>query len=164
MLNDKTQQELNHSYQKTLLIWFGMVGSVGMYLVFSYLVTQNKKSAVSDFVNIVNMLRPFFVLASFGSVGAAYFIKQALLKKSMSHTYTPSEHIIAAYHTACLVTFALSESCVLYGLVLTVISQNIKEIFPFAGMSAVSFFIYFPRKSELHALLLENLRLPKTKL
>ena len=161
MLDEQAQQEANRTYMLVLMIWGSMIFSVLMYVAISFVLTQNKKPVENS---SIPMMRNIFMALSFSGAGAAYFIKQALLKRITSRPGAANAVALAAqYQTAGIVTFALSEACAVYGFVLVFLSNSMKEIFPFTGISLFCFMIFFPRKAELETLLMENLRLPKRK-
>ena len=153
MLDENAQARVNQAYTQIFIIWSGMLGAVILYGALSYFSTQSKSP---HFAPSVSMMRPILLVAALSSVCAAHFIKQMVLQRVLSQNTSSLAIIITTFTTACQVSFGLSESAALYGLFLVFMTNSMKEIFPFAGISLAGFLLYLPQKTQLESLIAEK--------
>ncbi len=164
MLDENTQARVNQTYQLVIIIWSAMLFSVMMYFAIAFFLTsQRAKSArpLPDFD--LYWSRNLFMVVSFILVSMAYLFKQYLLERASSSQETSSDTLISAFTTASIATFVLSELPAILGLVLVFMSERMKEIYPYAGLSFFCLFIYFPRKTQLESLIVEYRSLQRRK-
>lgn len=156
MLDENAQSRVNQTHQLVIIIWVAVLFSVMTYFAIAFFLTSQRTKSARPFSDFdLYWSRNLFMVVSFFLVSMAYLLKQYLLERASSSQETSAGTLIFAFTTASIATFVLSEIPAIFGLVLVFMSERVKEINPFAGLSFFCLFIYFPRKTQLESLIME---------
>jgi hypothetical protein len=134
--------DLNKRYQTMIVLWFALLMSVGMYVVFTLLVRPNINKDLDD--SLRSLL--IFGLTALGTflVVMSFAVKNKLLKRSVER------QDINLVQKALVFACAICEVSALLGLVEFFIVGN-REYYLLLVLAAGGIALHFPRRSHLEA-------------
>jgi len=154
------------AYQKTLMkiwiIWAAMMGSLLVYVFICHQFGVEIRRNLGT-CTYVTLLRNIFYGITILTLFLSYFLRRRMLSgtshASLSGFLRPDPHsnqplFLAKYTAALIVSFGLSESIGIYGLVLFFLGGGFQTLYTFIGISALAIYLHRPRREELEALAL----------
>ncbi len=133
--------DLNKQYQTMLTLWFALLMSVVMYVVFVQIsappIANGENPANSPLIIGLTVLGAMFVLVSF-------VVKRKLLDQSVE------KQDLAMVQKAMIVALALCEVSALLGLLERFVFGN-REYYLLFILAALGDLFHFPRRSQLEA-------------
>lgn len=155
-----SDEELSKGLLTLKIIWFGMLGSLAIYLIIGQIAT-NLKTATDESTYAV--LKPvLYIFTVVVLITTRYVTKYILSAKGQQKQATPSfqqpalqsfQHpTLQKYTTAMILAWALSESIGVFGLVLFLLEKNRTDLYLLILISAAAMLIYRPRKEEVISL------------
>ena len=116
------------------IIWAALTLSIPIYLIVGYIVTKNptgEHQLDSNLKRILMIVACVMVATSFAVSTISKTIQSRLRTGRLSDAQPPAMDF-NRWLTFNIIRWALHESIAIYGLVLTLISANLKEMIPFA--------------------------------
>jgi TRAP-type uncharacterized transport system fused permease subunit len=135
---EQNRSKAEAQYRVLVILWMGMIFSLGMFFVLTFLIPQ-PTTAASDSVVVwfAVALGSFLALTSF-------FVKRVLLERAVQRQQPD------LVNSAYTVAFALTEAAAVFGLFLFFISATRYHYFLFA-FSAVCLLLHFPKRDSVLA-------------
>ena len=141
-------QQLKMRYLTVNFIGLAMIGSVFIYAVVVE-VLKRTQAPFSGFADLtpaqVQMLKYIFVALAIATFFLIKFMQKILASGSVERLFQ-----------AAVVTFALSESVAIFGLVLFLLSGNAMDFYLFMFLSLFYFWFFYPKYQDWEARLLEQ--------
>jgi hypothetical protein len=144
------------------IIWAAMIGSLVVYVVICYQFGEEIRQDMGPHFP-VPLLRNIFYGIAILTLFVTHFLKRLMLSGT-SHTFSSNAvqpvpdsdqaPFLAKYTTALIVSFALSESIGIYGLVLFLLGDGFRTLYTFIGISALAIYVHRPKSEALEALAL----------
>lgn len=134
--------DLNKRYLTMIVLWFALLMSVGMYFVFTQVVTPN----ISKDLNDSSRALLIFTLTALGTflVVMSFAVKNKLLERSVER------QDIDLVQKALVLACAICEASALLGLLEFFIVGN-RESYWLLALAAGGIAFHFPRRSQLEA-------------
>lgn len=148
-----TDEELDKGLLKLHVIWFAMLMSLAIYVFVGLLVKTTLPTSMDE--NTFAVLKRILYALAVVILIITKYIKNLILNSKVQIRQTPriSRHsVLQKYTIAMVVTWALSESIGIYGLVLFFLGKNTMDLYVLISISAVAMAIYRPRKDEIISL------------
>jgi F0F1-type ATP synthase membrane subunit c/vacuolar-type H+-ATPase subunit K len=152
------------AYQKTLMnlwiIWVAMMGSLAVYVFICHQFGEEIRPDMGPHFPMP-LLRTILYVIAITTLFLNHFLKRRMLsgisRDTWSSAFRPGANstqpaFLAKYTAALIVSFALSESIGIYGLVLFFLGDGLKTLSTFIGISALAIYFHRPKKSELEQL------------
>jgi hypothetical protein len=154
-----TDQELNKGMLNLKIIWFAMLASLGIYLYVG-LRTETIVQVPMDKDTFAIIKKVLYVVA-FVTLIATRYVRKLFLSGKIQHwttTRTSQHPALQKYTAATILALGMLESIGIYGLILFLIGKNTMDLYLSILISAVTIFIYCPRKDEVIKLAQEGRR------
>jgi len=148
-----TGEGLNKGLLILKVIWFGMLGSLVIYLIIGLVIAINLK--ISTDVSAYAILKPvLYIFTVVVLISTRYVTKHILSRKDQLRQATQGfQHpAFQKYTTAMIMAWAMSESIGVFGLVLFLLGKNPMDLYLLILVSAAALVIYRPRKDEVISL------------
>jgi hypothetical protein len=152
-----TDEELGKGLLRLKIIWFGMLGSLAIYLFIGLQIATNLKASVDE--STFAVLRPVLYIFTIVVLIVTKYLREHILSgKDQDRQATQSfQHLVLQkYTTAMILAWAMSESIGIFGLVLFLLAKNPTDLYLLILISAAAMLIYRPRKDEVIGLLQTN--------
>ncbi len=162
MLEETGRVEIEKGLRMLWIIWAAMLGSLFIYVFICHQAGEKIRGNTSpDFP--IGLLKNILYGAVVVTLFLAHFFRRFMLTgrfsspeakfvKPASISNQPS--LFAKYTIAVFVSLALCESIGLYGLVLFFLGDDLKTLYIFITISALSMFFYRPKMEELERIAL----------
>jgi hypothetical protein len=144
----------NEEIEKGLLtlkmIWFAMLASLAIYLFVGLQIAANLQVSLNE--DTFAVLKWVLYVIAFLTLIITRSLKKLILSaKGQPKTATQvyRHPVIQKYATAMIITWALSESIGIYGLVLFFLGKNPMDLYLLILISAAAMLMYRPRKDEV---------------
>ncbi len=148
-----TDEELRKELLKLKVIWFGMLGSLAIYL-FVGLEIATKLQVPMDRSTFV-ILKTVLYLFTFVIIAITRYIRKFILSGKGQYglaTQNLEPLTLQKYTTTMIVAWALLEGIGIFGLVLYLLGKNPADLYLLIMISAVAMLWYRPRKDEVSSL------------
>jgi len=148
-----TNEELSKGLLTLKVIWFGMLGSLAIYLFIGLQITTNLQTSMNE--STFAILKKVLYIFTFVVLVITKYIRKYMLSEKGQHgqaTQSFQHPALQKYATAMIVAWALSESIGVFGLVLFLLGKNPTDLYLLILISAVAMLIYRPRKDEVISL------------
>jgi len=133
---------LKKQFKMLQIIWVAMIAPLAIYLIISHMAGDSIKEGASARNEIpLDMLKNILYIVSIIELGAAYYIRKIILKVNPEMTGATA---IQKYIAASIITFFLSESVGIYGLVLYLLGDEMFNMYIFIIISAAALFYFHP--------------------
>jgi F0F1-type ATP synthase membrane subunit c/vacuolar-type H+-ATPase subunit K len=133
----------------TNMIAAAIVASVPIYMLIAWLVAPTVDTSGSD-PNFIPLLAMLFAVVSVVLLGAAYLAFSTRVGAAAEQDTL--EERLAGYRIAMIIAFALREAVALFGLMLSLLSGDVRWCFGFGLVALVSMLLGWPRRSEIERL------------
>jgi hypothetical protein len=145
-----TDEELDKELLKLKVIWFGMMGSLAIYLFIGPQIAAKLQLSMdrSTFVTLKTVLYLF----TFVIIAITRYIRKFILsgKGQYGQAIQSFEPItIQKYTTVMIIAWALLEGIGIFGLVLFLLGKNPTDLYLLIMISAAAMLWYRPRKDEV---------------
>ena len=142
-------QELDKRFLILKIIWFAMLMSLAVYLLLGLYAGSKFGPLMEE--DTFGMVRIFLYIVSFITLIAIRYVRK--LFGAGKGQYGQSGQILQrstfqSYMAATVVALAMSESIAIYGVVLFFLGKNQRDLYLLVVISAVSMFMYRPRRDE----------------
>ncbi len=152
-----TDEELSKGLLILKVIWFGMLGSLVIYLVVGQIAT-NLKTPIDESTYAV--LKPALYIFTVVVLIVTRYVTKHILSGKGQHrqpaqnfqhpTIRSFQHpALQRYASAMILAWAMSESIGVFGLVLFLLGKNPMDLYLLVLISAAAMFIYRPKKDEV---------------
>ncbi|MDI6736675.1 MAG: hypothetical protein QME42_10890 [bacterium] len=146
MLDSNLQLKLNKSLLTTRIVYFAFMVSLVIYLFIPNIIIKLEHGNFDGFARFkeVDLLKNIIYLISGLTVVVVLVLRRFLTNLPTSTV----DEILKGLISGNIVLFALSESPVIYGLVLFIIAGMLKEFYFSIGLSFVLLLICFPNRTQ----------------
>jgi hypothetical protein len=148
-----SDEELDKGMKTLNMIWFVMLGSLGVYVIVGLHAGPNMKITMSeDLFSVMRMA--LYVLAIITLISTRYIRKNMLSSKAQNKQQVESGQnpVLQKYTSAMVVAWTLSESGAIFGLVIFFFGKNTMDLYVFTLISAVAMIINRPSRDEIISL------------
>ena len=154
MISDST---LDRRMLAMRIIWCVILVSLAIYLFVGLLVEKNLQNSLNEDTYAV-FKSVLYVLTCVTLIITWYLRKFLMTRNSPSfQTNQVSEsEILQKYFVASIVSWALSESIGIYGLILSLVGKNTTDLYILIFIAAIALFLYRPKKEDVIGLAEEN--------
>ncbi len=145
-----TDEQLDRELSKLKIIWFGMLGSLALYLIIGLQVAPSIQVSMDK--SIFNVVKTVIYLFTLIIIVITRYIKRYILSgKSQQGQGIQSFQSLTLqkYTTMMIISWALLEAIGIFGLVLFFLGKNRTDLYLLIAISAVAMFWYRPKKDEL---------------
>jgi amino acid permease len=145
-----TDEELGRELLKLKVIWFGMLGSLVIYLIIGLVIAINLERDEVAFI----VLKTVFYILTFAILTFTRHVKSLILSRQGQHreaNQNLQSTTLRKYATAMIVTWALLESTGVFGLVLLFLGSPF-DLYLLILISAAAMLWYRPKKDDLISL------------
>ncbi len=147
-------EELGKSLLILNVIWFAMLGSLAIYLFIGLQFARNLQVSLNRDTMII--VKWVFYAMAFIILVLTPFIRKFILSAKRGDLQTvqkitsPMRYpMLHKYATAMVVSWAMSESIGIYGLVLFILGKNTTDLYLLILVSAAAVCMYRPKKDEV---------------
>lgn len=148
-----TDEQLDRELSKLKIIWFGMLGSLALYLIIALQVAPNIQVSLDK--SIFNVVKTVIYLFTLIIIVITRYIRRFILSgKSQQGQGIQSFQSLTLqkYTTVMIVAWALLECIGIFGLILFFLGKNSTDLYLLLIVSAVAMLWYRPKKDELVSL------------
>lgn len=148
-----TDEELGRELSKLRLIWFGMLGSLVIYLIVGFQVATNIQVSMDK--STFGVLKTVLYLFTFIIIVMTRYIRRFILSGKGQYGQAPQNFqplTLQKYTTTMIVAWALLECIGIFGLVLFLLGKNPTDLYLLLIISAAAMLWYRPKKDELISL------------
>jgi hypothetical protein len=145
-----TDEELGRELLRLKVIWFGMLGSLVIYLIMGLQIATNIQASMDK--STFGVLKTLLYLFTFIIIVITRYIRRFTLsgKGQYGKAFQNFEPLtLQKYTTAMIVAWALLESIGIFGLVLFLLGKNPMDLYLLILISAAAMLWYRPKKDEL---------------
>lgn len=160
MMDRELSERIGRSLLTFKLIWGAMLFSLVIYLFAGSYLSRSLAPGLSD-PETLYVVRTVLYSLSLVTLAVTKFLRNRVLAKARESARTPtgeggaaaqSAPVLASYGTAMILSLALSESIGIYGLVLSLLGSDTKDLFILIGVAAGAMVYYRPREDEVVSL------------
>jgi hypothetical protein len=145
-----TDEELSKELLRLKIIWFGMLGSLAIYLFIGLRIATNIQASMDK--STFGVLKTVLYLFTLIIIVITRYIRRFILSGKGQYGQA-SENLqpltLQKYTTAMIVAWALLESIGIFGLVLFLLGKNPMDLYLLILISAAAMLWYRPKKDEL---------------
>lgn len=141
-------ETLQKQFKVLQIIWVAMLMSLGVYLAICHLAGDSIRQGVSGSMPL-DMIRNVLFGVSVAELMVVQYIRKLMLQFSRG---TAQQAVAQRYSTASIISYAISESIGIYGLVLYFLGDDVQYLYVLMGISALAIFYYRPRYEVLEEL------------
>ena len=148
-----TDEQLDRELSRLKIIWFGMLGSLALYLIIALQVAPNIQVSLDK--SIFNVVKTVIYLFTLIIIVITRYIRRFILSgKSQQGQGIQSFQSLTLqkYTTVMIVAWALLECIGIFGLILFFLGKNSTDLYLLLIISAVAMLWYRPKKDELVSL------------
>ncbi len=140
--------------RKTTWAWGAILASSGVFVFIAFRQAEGNATSPRLFPNFQNPLELALSTMALAMFIASFAVPRMMLLRLERMKKRPdgSKMGITTYLIAKIVSFALAQSCVLYGLVLTMILRTDRIVLPFFALTVISLLANRPSLEEWQAL------------
>ncbi|QDG49404.1 hypothetical protein FIV42_01220 [Persicimonas caeni] len=140
-------QEQNQSATMTLwILWGSMLSSVFIYVVVLFVISQNKEGFTPPDPGLIQTLLIAFGAVSVAEAGAIFYLRKVtFFSKLEDGAFDTIDELRDAYKTASILSWGLSESVAVFGLVLGVLTRDPMYYLYFAPPAIALFLLLTPK-------------------
>jgi len=152
-----TDEELAKELLRLKVIWFGMLGSLVIYLIIGLQIATNIQASMDK--STFGVLKTVLYLFTFIIIVITRYIRRFILSGKGQYgqaTQNFQPLTLQKYTTAMIVAWALLESIGIFGLVLFLLGKNPMDLYLLILISAAAMLWYRPKKDELVSLARKN--------
>jgi len=152
-----TDEELGKELLRLKVIWFGMLGSLAIYLIIGFQIGANLKVSMDK--SIFTVVKTVLYLFTLIIIVITRYIRRFILSGKGQYgqaTQNFQPLTLQKYTTAMIVAWALLESIGIFGLVLFLLGKNPMDLYLLILISAAAMLWYRPKKDELVSLARKN--------
>jgi len=148
-----TDEDLGKELLRLKVIWFGMLGSLAIYLLIGPQIATNLQVSMNE--STFAVLKAALYIFAFVILIITRYIRKLILSAKGQHrqaTQSFQHPTLQKYTTAMIVAWALSESIGIFGLILFFLGKNRTDLYLLILISAIAMLMYRPRKDEVISL------------
>ncbi len=152
-----TDEELDKELLRLRVIWFGMLGSLVIYLIIGLQIGTNIQASMDK--STFGVLKTLLYLFTLVIIVMTRYIKKFILSGKDQFgqpIQNPQPLTLQKYTTVMIVAWALLECIGIFGLVLFLLGKNRTDLYLLLIVSAVAMLWYRPKKDELISLARKN--------
>ena len=160
MMEETGRADFEKGLKILWIIWAAMLGSLLIYVFICHQVGEEIRGNMKPEFPI-GLLKNILYGAICVTLLFAHFLRRFMLTGSFSRSEFKPYHpgsishqpaLLAKYTVAVLVSLALCEGIGIYGVVLFFLGADLKTLYIFIAISALSMFFYRPKIEELERL------------
>ena len=152
-----TDEELGRELLKMKVIWFGMLGSLVIYLIIGLQIGANIQAPMDK--STFGVIKTALYLFTFAIIAITRYIRRFVLSGKGQYGQVPQNFqplTLQKYTTAIIAAWALLECIGIFGLVLFLLGKNPTDLYLLLMISAIAMLWYRPKKDELISLTRKN--------
>lgn len=152
-----TDEELGKEFLKLKVIWFGMLGSLGIYLFIGLQIGTNIQASIDK--STFGVLKTVLYLFTLIIIVITRYIGRFILSGKGQYgqaTQNFQPLTLQKYTTVMIVAWALLECIGIFSLVLFLLGKNPTDLYLLIMISAAAMLWYRPKKDELVSLARKN--------
>jgi DMSO reductase anchor subunit len=145
-----TDEELGKELLRLKIIWFGMLGSLIIYLIIGLQIATNIQTSMDK--STFGVLKTVLYLFTFTIIAITRYIRRFILSgkgQNVLATQNFQPLTLQKYTTAMIVAWALLECIGIFGLILYLLGKNPMDLYILILISAAAMLWYRPKKDEL---------------
>ena len=144
-MNTASPSLVDEAARVTIVICFAILASLPIYVAVAWMVVGQRAGAAGAGLTPVLV----WALAAAGiALLAAAQGAWAAMKRAAVARPTPSERL-AAYRTATIVSFALREAAAIVGLVITMLTGDLRWCLALAAAAVLAMLLGWPRRADM---------------
>jgi len=129
----------------TIVVCLAILTSIPFYVAVAWMVAGQRADA--DGVALPAVLAWALAAVGLALLAAAQAV-WATLKRGAAARPTPAERL-ASYRTAAIVSFAMRESAAIIGLVISLLTGDLRWCLALSGAAALAMLLGFPRSADM---------------
>ena len=148
-----TDEQLDRDLSRLRIIWFGMLGSLALYLIIGLQAAASIQVSMDK--SIFNVVKTVIYLFTLIIIVITRYIKRYILsgKSQQGQSIQSFQSLtLQKYTTVMIISWALLEAIGIFGLVLFFLGKNRMDLYLLIIISAVAMLWYRPKKDELISL------------
>jgi len=145
-----TDEQLDRELSKLKIIWFGMLGSLVLYVILGLQIATNLQVSMDK--STFGVIKTLLYLFTFIIIVITRYIRRYILPGKGQYgqaTQNFQPLTLQKYTSTMIIAWALLECIGIFGLVLFFLGKNRMDLFLFVAISAAAMLWYRPRKDEL---------------
>lgn len=154
-----TKKEVSKSLLVLNIIWAAILVSLAIYLFIGHIIAADLQTSMD--VQTYTIIKFVFFILAFVILISTRFVKKFFLSSAKVQTEQTSSlnqnPILQKYTVAMIITWALSETIGIFGLILFLLGKSSMDFYILIMISAVAMFINRPNKEEVINLSRNNL-------
>ena len=144
-MNTASPSLVDASARVTIVICFAILASIPVYVAVAWMVAGQRADASGSGLPAVLV----WALAAVGiALLAAAQTVWAALKRGAAARPTPAERL-ASYRTAAIASFAMRESAAIIGLVISLLTGDLRWCLALSAAAVLAMLIGFPRHADM---------------
>jgi DMSO reductase anchor subunit len=145
-----TNEELDKEFLRLKIIWFGMLGSLVIYLIIGLQIGANIQAAMDK--STFGVLKTVLYLFTLIIIVITRYVRRFILPGKSRNGQAIQDFqplTLQKYTTAMIVAWALLECIGIFGLILFLLGKNRMDLYLLIMISAVAMLWYRPKKDDL---------------
>lgn len=138
-------ETLEKQYRALQIIWVAMLLSLGAYVAVGQLAGDSIRQGISDSMPLDTIRTILFGVSVVELIGIHY-VRKTMLRLSRG---TAQQAVAQRYSVTSIISYAVSESIGIYGLVLYFLGDDIQSLYVLMGISALAMVYYRPKYEVL---------------
>lgn len=144
-VNTASPSLVDASTQVTIVICFAILASIPFYVAVAWMVAGQRADASGGGLPAVLV----WALAAVGiALLAAAQAMWAAMKRGAAARPTPAERL-SSYRTAAIVSFAMRESAAIIGLVISLLTGDLRWCLALSAAAVLAMLLGFPRRADM---------------
>jgi hypothetical protein len=128
------------------ILWGALFFTLFIYLLVLYITTTNAEGFEAPDPEFISTIRMAFGVIAVGEIAAIFVLRHVTFFSKLADGDIASvEELRGKYMTTCILSWALSESIAIYGLVLAFLTHNLVYYFIFLAPAATLYLILRPQ-------------------
>lgn len=149
-----SHNELPRGTMALKIIWGAMLTSLAIYLFVGIFIGNNLQTSLNE--DSYTVLKYILYSLTCVTLIVTWKVRKFLLarKSQFPPAHQISESmILQRYFVISIISWALSESIGIYGLILLFVGKNITDLYVLILIAAIAMFLYHPSKEEIMTLI-----------
>jgi len=145
-----TDEELGKELLRLKIIWFGMLGSLAIYLIIGLRIATNIQASMDK--STFGVIKTALYLFTFVIIAITRYIRRFILSGKSQYGQAIQNFqplTLQKYTTTIIIAWALLESIGIFGLVLFLLGKNPMDLYLLILISAAAMLWYRPKKDDL---------------
>ncbi len=145
-----SDNELRRGMMALKIIWSVILVSLAIYLFVGIYIGKNLQTSLNE--DSCTVLKYVLYIVTCVTLIITWYLRKFLLTRmsqSISINQAYESPIIQKYFVISIISWALSESIGIYGLILFFVGKNITDLYILILIAAIALFLYRPNKEDI---------------